>query len=272
MKPLELIEIVLTRLLDAIYARIPRALPAVDALQACCLISHRGEHDNETVFENTLPAFDTALKHGVWGLECDVRWTSDLVPVVFHDADLLRLFNSADIIAQTEFASLRQNFPQIPTLKEVVTRYGKDMHLMVEIKTETYPDPIRQRRILSEEFGGLIPEKEFHFLSLNPTMFQYVDFAPPGTCVAVAQVNVAAMSQLALKEKYGGMACHYAFMSRQRMRAHQQRGQKVGTAYIRSRNSLFREIQRGVDWLFSNHAVKVQRILNDAIEKRKTEG
>ena len=110
------------------------------------------------------------------------------------------------------------------------------------------------------------------FLSLNPTMFQYVDFAPPGTCVAVAQVNVAAMSQLALKNKYGGMACHYAFMSRRRMRAHQQRGQHVGTAYIRSRNSLFREIHRGVDWLFSNHAVKVRRILNNAIEKRKIVG
>jgi glycerophosphoryl diester phosphodiesterase len=267
MKPLELIEVVLTRTLDNLFARIPRVIPTVNALQACRIVSHRGEHDNQTVFENTLPAFEAALEYGVWGIECDVRWTRDLVPVVFHDTDLLRLFNSADIVGRTEFAQLVQSYPQIPTLNEVVTRYGKSMHLMVEIKTETYPDPVHQRRILSEAFKNLIPEADYHFLSLDPAMFQYVDFAPPGTCVAVAQANVAAMSQVALQKNYGGMACHYAFMSRSRMRDHQQRGQKVGTAYIKSRNSLFREIHRGVDWLFSNHAVKVQQILNHAVKK-----
>jgi len=198
-----------------------------------------------------LPAFDAALEHDVWGIECDVRWTKDLVPVVFHDTDLLRLFNSADRVGQTEFVQLRQKFPHIPTLNEVLTRYGKSLHLMVEIKTEPYPDPEYQSRILSEEFKRLIPEKDYHFLSLNPAMFQFVDFVPPGTRIAVAQINVAAMSQLAIKENYGGMACHYAFMSRHRMQSHHQRDQKVGTAYIRSRNSLFREINRGVDWLFS---------------------
>ena len=263
MKPIELIEIVITRTLDGLFAGIPREFPASEALQACRIISHRGEHDNEIVLENTLAAFDAASAHGVWGIEFDIRWTKDLIPVVFHDADLLRLFHVADIIRRTEFTQLRQNYPQIPTLNEVLTRYGKLLHLMVEIKTETYPDPIHQSRILSEEFGKLIPEKDYHFLSLNPAMFQYVDFAPPSTCVAVAQVNVAEMSRIALQNNYGGMACHYAFMSRARQRAHQKRSQKVGTAYIRSRNSLFREIHRGVDWLFSNHAGKVQRIIED---------
>ena len=267
MTPLELIEIVVTHALDGLFAGIPRDLPSVEALHSCRIISHRGQHDNETVFENTLPAFDAALKHGVWGIECDVRWTKDLIPVVFHDADLQRLFHSADRVSQTEFVQLRQYFPQIPTLNEILTRYGRSMHLMVEIKTESYPDPVYQGRILSEEFGRLIPEKDYHFLSLNPYMFQYVDFAPPSTCVAVAQLNVAAMSQLALKENYGGIACHYAFMSRARMQTHQQRNQKVGTAYIRSRNSLFREINRGVDWLFSNHAVKIQGILKRTIDQ-----
>ncbi len=267
MKPLDLIEKIITMSLYGLFASIPRNVPTPEALRACCLISHRGQHDNKTVFENTLPAFDAALEHGVWGIECDIRWTKDLVPVVFHDVDLHRLFDAVSLVGQTEFSQLRDNYPQIPTLREVLTRYGKAMHLMVEIKTETYPDPVYQRRILAEEFGRLIPEKDYHFLSLNPAMFQYVDFVPPGTCVAVAQLNVAAMSELAQKENYGGLACHYAFMSRGRMRSHHQRGQKVGTAYIRSRNSLFREINRGVDWLFSNHAVKVQHILNREIEK-----
>ncbi len=264
LKPLDLVEIVFTRLMDKLFARIPRTKPTHTALQTCRIISHRGEHNNEAVFENTLTAFDAALQRGVWGIECDVRWTRDLVPVLFHDADLVRLFNTGVFVGRTEFTQLRQNYPQIPTLLEVLTRYGKTMHLMVEIKTEAYPDPDNQRRILSEAFGSLIPEKEFHFLSLNPAMFQYVDFVRPSTCIPVAQLNVADMSRLALEKNYGGMACHYAFMTRARMRDHQQRGQQVGTAYIRSQNSLFREIHRGADWLFSNHAVKVQRILDEA--------
>ena len=76
---------------DALFAAWPRPKPEESALRRCRIISHRGEHDNVTVFENTLPAFDMARDHGVWGIECDIRWTKDLVPVVYHDADLRRL-------------------------------------------------------------------------------------------------------------------------------------------------------------------------------------
>ena len=118
---------------DALFALWPRSKPGEAALRRCRIISHRGEHDNVTVFENTLPAFDIARDHGVWGSECDSRWTKDLVPVVYHDADLRRLFGDSLMIGQTRFHRLRKSFPQIPSLSEVLTRYGKTLHLMVEM-------------------------------------------------------------------------------------------------------------------------------------------
>jgi len=36
--------------------------------------------------------------------------------------------------------------------------------------------------------------------------------------------------------------------------------QMVGTAYIKSKNSLFRELNRGVEWVFSNNAIEIQSI------------
>lgn len=267
MKLLDLIEKVFHFTVDGLFAGLPQSKPGEMALGRCRIVSHRGEHDNIAVFENTLPAFDRARDSGVWGIECDIRWTKDLVPVVFHDADLQRLFGDSLNIGQTMLHQLRKEYPQIPTLAEVLTRYGKNMHLMVEIKAETYPDPAYQRRVLSQAFSTLVPEEDYHFLSLNPRLFEYADFVPPTTCIPVAQLNLQEMSCLTLEKKYGGIAGHYLLITDARMHIHQAQRQKVGTAYIRSRNSLFREINRGADWVFSNHACKIQNILNKAIER-----
>ncbi len=266
MKIINLIERVFHFTVDGLFEGLPQPKPREAALRKCRIVSHRGEHDNIVVFENTLPAFDRARDNGVWGIECDIRWTKDLVPVVFHDANLQRLFGASLNIGQTMFEQLRKEYPQIPTLWEVLTRYGKNMHLMVEIKDETYPDLAYQRRVLSQAFSTLVPEEDYHFLSLNPRLFEYADFVPSTTCIPVAQLNLKELSCLALEENHGGIAGHYLFITDARMHIHQAHGQKVGTAYIRSRNSLFREINRGADWVFSNHACKIQNILNKAME------
>lgn len=268
MKLFDLIERLFHFAADGLYAGLPQPKPGEAALRRCRIVSHRGEHDNVAVFENSLAAFDRARDHRVWGIECDIRWTKDLVPVVFHDADLRRLFGDSLTIGQTMFEQLRKKNPQIPTLSEVLTRYGKNMHLMVEIKAEAYPDPAYQSRILSQAFSGLLPEEDYHFLALDPQLFKYADFVPPSTCIPVAQLNLQEMSRLSLQEGYGGIAGHYLFITDARMRVHQEHRQKVGTAYICSRNSLFREVNRGADWIFSNHACKIQNILNHVVGKQ----
>jgi glycerophosphoryl diester phosphodiesterase len=50
------------------------------------------------------------------------------------------------------------------------------------------------------------------------------------------------------------------------LKKHHALNQCTGTGYIRSKNSLFRELNRGVEWIFSNHAVKLQSIYNSMLK------
>lgn len=248
----------LLRTIDRLFDRRPPEPLDDRNLARCRVVSHRGEHDGRTLLENTLPAFDAAVALGVWGIECDLRWTRDLAPVVIHDADLRRVFGLGRTVAACTLEELRQDCPGLPTLAEVIGRYGGRTHLMVELKQERYPDPRRQNRILEDLFAGVAPGVDFHLLSLVPEMFRRAPFAPPSACLPVARWNVPQLSRLALRRGYAGVAGHYALVGDAAIRRHHGAGQSVGTGYPRSLPVLVREINRGVDWIFCGHARRVQ--------------
>lgn len=246
------------KIADGIYARRKQAMPSVDKLEACKIVAHRGAH-GDGVKENTLAAFDRAAQNGVWGLEMDLRWTIDFKPVIHHDPDLTRIFDADQRLDRITLKALKERFPEIPTLAEVIGRYGKSTHLMLEIKAEPYPKPEYQQAVLKDHLCGLTPGRDFHLLALDPILFEQVPFVPPETFLPVGELNLAAMSRQALSAGYGGVLGHYAIFGRNRIRRHQACGQSVGTAYVRSLNCLYRELNRGVDWIFSNHAANLRQ-------------
>jgi glycerophosphoryl diester phosphodiesterase len=132
---------------------------------------------------------------------------------------------------------------------------------MVEIKEEPYADPGRQNRILGDLFARLCPGRDFHLLALTPETFRLTPFAPPSAFLPVARLNISEFSRLAVQRGYAGIAGHYAMLGADVIERHHAASQQVGTGYIRSRNALLREINRGVDWIFSNHAGEVQALL-----------
>jgi len=244
--------------IDQIFERLPRAMPDMTRLAGCRVVSHRGEYDGRLVLENTLAAFDAAAALGVWGIECDVRWTRDLVPVVTHDVDLRRVFGLDRTVSMCTLPDLQRDCSGLPTLAEVIGRYGGKTHLMVEVKQERYPDADRQNRILRDLFAGLTPGADFHLLSLTPDMFRLTPFAPAAACIPVARLNLPRLSRLALRNGYGGVAGHYALVGDAVIRRQHVAGQGVGTGYPRSLRVLAREVNRQVDWIFTNHAGDVQ--------------
>lgn len=58
--------------------------------------AHRGSHDESGPLENTLAAFELALREHADGVELDVHLSADGVPFVFHDDTLSRLSEVAD--------------------------------------------------------------------------------------------------------------------------------------------------------------------------------
>jgi glycerophosphoryl diester phosphodiesterase len=111
-------------------------------------IGHRGASGHAP--ENTIAAFRLALQLGADGVELDVRLSADLVPVVFHDADLVRLFKRKSAVPQKTAKALKafsfgprfgEKFAgeRIPTLEEALDAV-KGRIVNVELKPETALD------------------------------------------------------------------------------------------------------------------------------------
>ncbi|HKJ34524.1 MAG TPA: glycerophosphodiester phosphodiesterase family protein [Balneolales bacterium] len=253
---------------DFYFAYRPQATPSQKKLKECKIVSHRGVHDNKYVFENTLPAFKIAHKNNVWGVELDIRWTKDLFPVVIHDKNCQRVYGKDLKIKKTTLRELQSRCPQIPTFSEVVSEFGKKLHLMIEIKKEKYPDPEYQMQVLESILSGLTCETDYHFLSLTPGMFDFVEFVPSSAYLLVSETNTKKLSKIAFGQNYGGLTGHYLLLTKDLVQKHHNTGQKVGTGFIKSRNCLFREIHKNVDWIFSNQAVELQKIIDGLIVQK----
>jgi len=103
--------------------------------------AHRGLFNNKKVPENSLLAFELAVKGG-YGIELDVHLTADGVPVVFHDADTRRVCGvSGEIEKMTygEISSLRLlgTEEKIPTLEEALKVIDGRVPLIIELKSES---------------------------------------------------------------------------------------------------------------------------------------
>ena len=250
---------------DAAFALRAPPLPSRAQLEHSRIVSHRGERDDVTVFENTYAAFDSLRGSGVHGIEFDIRWTKDLVPVVFHDADLRRLFGDGTRIADLTRAELARRRPEIPDLQAFVRRYVDEFHLMAEIKLEPYPDAALQGRRLAEALAPALERRRVHVLSLVPAMFAQLPALPAGITMGVARLNAGEISREALASRRGGFASHYAALGAERIAAHQAAGQVVGCGFPASRNVLLREIARGVDYVFTNRAREAEGWRREAL-------
>ena len=242
---------------DLWFASLPRRRPSVAALERCRIVAHRGEHDNRLCRENTLAAFAAAADAGAWGIEFDVRWTRDLQPVVIHDPTGARVFGMDIEVAAVEFVELRRRLPEIPSLEEVVEAHGRRLHLMVELKPDRLGRAAEKGERLARIFTALEAGRDFHFLALKLESLEPAGFAGRSACLLVAEVNTARLSREALDGGYGGLCGHYLLISSRLIARHRARGQRLGTGFAASRFCFYREVNRDIDWVFTNRAAKL---------------
>jgi glycerophosphoryl diester phosphodiesterase len=104
------------------------------------VIAHRGA--SADCPENTLAAFDEALRLRCDGIELDVQLSRDGVPVVFHDRTLARAGDAGRAVSQldwTELQRLRLGGEHLPGLQEVLARYAPATELLIELKSYEAP-------------------------------------------------------------------------------------------------------------------------------------
>ena len=251
---------------DTVMGYVPRPTPSLASVAQARVIAHRGAHKppfgpEGAVIENTIPAFRRAVDGGTWGIELDLRWTADDVPVVHHDKDCGRLFKNSTRIHKVTQKNLRESVAQIPTLEEVVNTFRGKTHFMIEIKK----GPARGRNfwtkkkidVLAGHLRGLEPVRDYHLIGLKPKLLLDCKFVPREALVAIAEWNVHHISEIALREGFGAMTAQYLLMTDRLVERHLKAGQIVGTGFPCSRAVLSRELNRGVQWIFTNHAPQI---------------
>lgn len=111
-------------------------------MSGIAIVAHRGVTNSAP--ENTLPAFEEAIRLGVDAVELDVRLTRDTIPVVYHYSYLDSFTDARGPIFTYALADLRRvavldrgdpgrRF-SISTLQEVLESIGGRIGLEIEIK------------------------------------------------------------------------------------------------------------------------------------------
>ena len=252
------IEKMLMALADGMIRRTAAREPTVAQWKKCRLVAHRGDLDNGRLTENSLSAFDHALAAGVWGVELDLRWTRDRHPVVFHDPDLSRIYQSPVAVADIGLAELRRRFPGIPTLAEVVRRYGRRIHIMLEIKEASHVSWRDQGRVLGEVLHSLRPGRDYHILGLDLPSLWALDGVPARFRLPIARFDIPGFSREVQRRNYSGLCGHYLLISQRRAAGFQRRGQGVGVGFVDSWPVLCWVAARNPTWIFSNRAVALE--------------
>ncbi len=249
---------------DAMFAMLPRRRPSAAALQTARVYSHRGERDDREILEDTFAAYDPLLDSGVCGIECDVRFSRDGVPMVFHDATLHRLYGCHERLADLGHADLQARFPRIPTLAELVRRYAGKLELMIEFKAEPRADPAAGLQAVQQALAPLQPVRDYHVMSLDIETLDWLGGLAHECRIPIARANVRTMSDYAGQQKCAGFTGHYALLPPAAMALHRHAGRPVGVGFPESRNALFFALNRGARWIFSNRALHLQMLLDQA--------
>jgi len=159
------------------------------------IIAHRG--CNNYAPQNSLPAFLTVAKMGVWAIETDVHLTRDGVAVCIHDSTLATMTDSEGIVEEMTFSEVRKarinrggaadKLPEdalcVPTFDEyldICMRYG--CVPFIEYKTpegvEASINALRRRGMLGYAVASSV---KFDYIAearrLSPEIFVHQIFA-----------------------------------------------------------------------------------------------
>lgn len=256
------LERILSQTIGFVFAALPQIKPTKDKLKKTRLVAHRGVHENDLAIENTLSAFQFVKDNNVWAAEFDVRFTRDNVPIVHHDPHCGRLFKHPEIeISHINFIDLRKNIPEIPTLLETVQLLSPNVHMMIEIKEDYRHSPERVQ-IIENILSRLQPIQHFHLICLKPEYLEAFRNYPKAALIDVFWLNTATVLQQNSQLGHGGVAGYFLFLSSQEIVKLHAQTKTIGVGFLDSENSLYREVNRGADFIFTNHPLRLKRYID----------
>jgi len=241
-------------------------------------IAHRGGGGEAP--ENTLAAFELALRQGADGIELDVRLSSDGVPVVIHDPRLGRTTSGHGWVSEHRANALRRldagswfnrRFPEkarhryvgakIPLLSEVLAWVGQHkIQVFVEIKRGRGTYPGIEAKVLEEieraGIRGLVTIISFHLRTLRRVreLDSYLSLG-----LDVSRSLLAIRRTRSLEGK--AILPHWAIASRRFIRRAHGQALRVFTWTVDHRARMERMIAAGVDGIITNYPSRLADVL-----------
>jgi glycerophosphoryl diester phosphodiesterase len=69
--------------------------------------------------------------------------------------------------------------------------------------------------------------------------------------------------RLVLENNYGGLLGNYFFIKDDVIHELQSKGKQLGFGFISSKNSLYREVNRGIYWIYTNKPERLLRMIKN---------
>ncbi|MBX3413083.1 MAG: hypothetical protein KF708_10380 [Pirellulales bacterium] len=236
------------------------------------VIAHRG--DSAAYPENTLPAFESAVKVGADLVELDYHHTADAVPIVLHDPTLDRTTNARDkfgvkgllISKRTleELAGLDAGLwkgeqfagARLPTLDDAVTAIQAGSMTLIERKAgdaKTCVDYLRAKGLLN---NVVVQAFDWNYVT------DCHKLAPELALAALGRDEITG-KRLDLIEKTGARiaAWHEASLSSESIGRIHNRGLKAWAYTVDHPQRVQELIDLGIDGIITNKPADVKRIL-----------
>jgi glycerophosphoryl diester phosphodiesterase len=173
-------------------------------LPSPAIFAHRGSSAHAP--ENTLAAFQLALRQGADGIEMDTKLTADGHVVIFHDQTVQRTTEGTGRVKDKTLEELREldagshfdvafKGEPIPTLEEVFELVGTQIFINIELANYSSPfDRLPEKVAALVKRHGMGPR--ILFSSFNPVALKRIHRLIPGAPIGL----------LALKGRRGALA------------------------------------------------------------------
>jgi len=228
------------------------------------LIAHRGA--SAYAPENTLVAFELALRQGIDWIECDVTLSKDGVPVIFHDKTFKRMAKRTKYINQLTFEEIMQidvgawfskkfSGQTTPTLEELLI-FAKENQIKInlELKPNAY-----KPKCLVMQVDQLIRQTNFTkndllISSFDSTSLMYAYKYMPqiqrGLLMDKWRRN---WHHLAEKFQVSSIHCHYKLCTKERINKIKQANYILYCYTVNNGSKADKLFKKGIDGIFSDY-------------------
>lgn len=248
----------------------------LEQLPSPTIFAHRGA--SAYAPENTLAAFELAVRQGADAIELDAKLTADGHVVVIHDPTLERTTNGYGRVGQKTLAELRQleagsffdpafQGEKIPTLDEVFERVGQEIIINIEITNYTAPLDDLPQKIAAIVQRHRLQERvifsSFNWLSLW-RIHSLVPEAPLGLLALPGGWGWPARAPLGRLVNYHSLHPYLEDVTPTLVQSAHRRGAKVYVYTVNRQEDMRRLLSLGVDGFFTDDPLLARKTLQEA--------